>query len=145
MCNVFLSHNLYYLQVFKQTSRAPKLLALVPPMNALSDVKNQTSSDEEVVINTCLKDSDELSSEAPSIPSSLENLNISEDDEDMNNTSGDEIPKSEPEDQKLGVPLTPIINQLLPSTSQVNLIIFQLCRPFSLYRLFKIYHRYPMP
>ncbi|XP_035433288.2 uncharacterized protein LOC118264742 [Spodoptera frugiperda] len=108
------------LSVFKQTSRASKLLALVPPINASSDVENQTSSNEEVVISTCRQDSDDLSSEAPSIPSSLENLDISEDDEDRNDASSDEIPNSEPEDQELAVPLTPIINQVLPSTSQVN-------------------------
>lgn len=106
--------------MFKQTSRASKLLALVPPINAPSDGENETSSDEEVFISTCRQDSDDLSSEAPSIPSSLENLNIFEDDEDRNNASGDEIPNSEPEDQELAVPLTPIINQVLPSTSQVN-------------------------
>ncbi|XP_022830397.1 uncharacterized protein LOC111359170 [Spodoptera litura] len=110
------------LSVFKQTSRASKLLALVPPINALSDVENQNSSNEEIVISTCRQDSDDLSSEAPSILSSLENLDISEGDEDRNNASEDEIPNSELEDQELAVPLTPIINQVLPLTSMSGIV-----------------------
>ncbi|XP_045504507.1 uncharacterized protein LOC123701155 [Colias croceus] len=97
------------LSVFKKTSRASKLLALVPPINALSDVEGQSSSDEEPDLHNG-QEIDDISSDAPSIPSSLENLNIFDSNNGSDDSSNDEIPNSEPEvEEELPVPLTPII------------------------------------
>lgn len=92
--------------------RARRILSLVPARSAGSDASNgSTSGDEAKSVE---------SSDAPSLDSSFERLDILGSSTSSTSLSEEEVEPSEVEQEAFQVPLTPILNAVFPSPTQCN-------------------------
>jgi hypothetical protein len=115
---------LIFLQCLNRT-RSHKILALVPALNACSDDGSASEDEPDFLQPPVLSDSI-ISSDAPSLDSSFERLNLlesseSSSNESVNDTFVDGVLVNNTESSTIGdIPLTPVLIEVFPSTSKTN-------------------------